>query len=118
MIARIIVQNEERWYRNVVSTSSDGRYLTLQLDARPTRVVYLLAKNTSVLLCADDDEVTKALRAEHTENRYCTCLSGRDPLCVHHGGRNAYPTLQSIRQLVEDDRNVDPREAPTGEGRF
>lgn len=69
---RIRLAHQEYWYRNVLTAHSDGRYLTLELDAHPSQVhVYLGGPPyASFLLCADGPEVTTALRDEHPDGMW------------------------------------------------
>lgn len=64
--ARVIVAQQETWYRGVVAANSDGRYLHLELDAHPSHICIYLAgpPYADVLLCVDGTEVTAALREE------------------------------------------------------
>lgn len=87
--ARLRVCGQEIWHHNVVRASGRGDYLTLELDAHPSRVHYWLGGNdTTALLCADAAEVTRALRAEHPErdySGYCSCGVLDNPECPIHG---------------------------------
>jgi len=62
--ARIRSHGQETWRHDVLRTSSDGRCLKLTCANHPSPTFHLLDSHTSVLLCADDADVTAVLREE------------------------------------------------------
>lgn len=69
MIARVLVHNRDTWHQDVTRITSDGLYLTLDLETHPTRVHYWLAPADApaaarILLAATSEDMTALLRDE------------------------------------------------------
>lgn len=85
MHARIIVAGQHHYYGNVTRISAtpcgQNSYLHLDLDAHPSRVHFWIGPGTrtSVLLAADGEAFTAALREEAAGCK-ATSLIGDSPL--------------------------------------
>ncbi len=65
MYARVVSCGQAFWYHDVTRIVSNGQYLTLDLQAHPSRVHYWLSdQRTSILLAATGPDVTALLREE------------------------------------------------------